>query len=101
MAVYMIIDAKVTDKEVFSLYVEKVDAVLKKYGGRFLARGGKVIPLSGNWNPERVVVIEFETFELLMNCFTSADYLEVAPLREQSTISKAIVVKGYQPADKD
>lgn len=42
-------------------------------------------------------MIEFESFELLMNCFTSADYLEIAALRELSTISKAIVVRGCQP----
>ena len=60
-------------------------------------RGGEVTPLSGNWTPERIAVIEFESFELLINCFTSADYLEIAPLRELSTISKAIVVRGCQP----
>ena len=94
MAVYMIVETKITDKGVFSQYGEKIDEVLKKYGGRFLARGGEITPLSGNWNPERIAVIEFESFELLMNCFTSADYLEIAALRELSTISKAIVVRG-------
>jgi len=98
MAVYMIVETKITDKEVFSRYGEKIDEVFKKYGGRFLARGGEVTPLSGNWNPERIAVIEFESFELLMNCFTSADYLEIAALRELSTISKAIVVRGCQPS---
>ena len=97
MAVYMIVETKITDKEVFSRYGEKLDEVFTKYGGRFLARGGEVTPLSGNWNPERIAVIEFESFELLMNCFTSADYLEIAALRELSTISKAIVVRGCQP----
>jgi uncharacterized protein (DUF1330 family) len=40
MAVYMIVETKITDKEVFSRYGEKIDQVFKKYGGRFLARGG-------------------------------------------------------------
>jgi uncharacterized protein (DUF1330 family) len=94
MAVYMIVETKITDPEVFSRYGEKIDEVFKKYGGRFLARGGKVTPLSGNWNPERMAVIEFESFEMLMNCFTSVDYLEAAALRELSTISKAVIVRG-------
>jgi uncharacterized protein (DUF1330 family) len=98
MAVYMIVETKITDNEVFSRYGEKIDEVFKKYGGRFLVRGGEVTPLSGNWNPERIAVIEFESFELLMNCFTSADYLEIAALREVSTVSKAIVVRGCQPS---
>ena len=98
MAVYMIVETKITDKEVFSQYGEKIDEVLKKYGGRFLVRGGEVTPLSGNWNPDRIAVIEFESFDQLMNCFVSADYLEIAALRERSTISKAIVVRGCQPS---
>jgi uncharacterized protein (DUF1330 family) len=100
MAVYMIVETKVTDKEVFSQYGEEFDEMLKKYGGRFLVRGGEVTPLSGNWNPERIAVIEFESFEQLMNCFVSADYLEIAALRESSTISKAIVVRGCRSSLK-
>lgn len=96
MPVYMIVDAKVTDDELFSQYVEKFDEVLKKFGGRFLVRGGRVTALSGNWDPERVVLIEFKTLEQLMHCFASPEYLDIAPLREQSTISRAIVVEGYR-----
>ena len=63
MAVYMIVKTKITDQEVFSLYGEKIDEVFKKYGGRFFIQGGKVTPLSGNWNPERMAVIEFESLK--------------------------------------
>ena len=95
--VYMIIEIQIKNEELYSEYVEKVPEIVKEYGGRYLARGGKIIPLSGNWNPERMVVLEFETMEQLQKCFNSPEYLELAPLREQSTIGKAIVVDGYLP----
>jgi uncharacterized protein (DUF1330 family) len=94
MSVYMIIEITIKNRELYSRYVAQVPEVVDKYGGRYLIRGGKVTPLSGNWNPERVILIEFETVEQLQKCFESPEYLEIAPLREQSTISKSIVVEG-------
>jgi uncharacterized protein (DUF1330 family) len=94
MSVYMIIEIKVKDAEVYAEYVENVRAVVEEHGGRYLVRGGVVTPLSGDWNPERMIVIEFETAEQVRRCFNSAEYLELAPLREQSAVSRAIVVDG-------
>ncbi|MCD6319928.1 MAG: DUF1330 domain-containing protein [Candidatus Desulfofervidaceae bacterium] len=34
---------------------KKVPEIISKYGGRYLTRGGKITPLSGNWNPERII----------------------------------------------
>jgi len=95
MPVYMIIEIKVMDNELYNRYADKVPEIVKKYGGRYLIRGGKVIPMFGNWNPERIVLIEFETEEQLRNCFYSAEYLKIAPFRENSTITKSVIVNGY------
>jgi uncharacterized protein (DUF1330 family) len=94
MPVYMIIEIKVMDNELYTRYVEKVPEIVKKHGGRYLVRRGKVIPMFGNWNPERIVLIEFETEEQLRNCFNSSEYLKIAPFRENSTITKAVIVNG-------
>ena len=69
MSVYMIIEIKIKNNELYSKYVEKIPEVIKKYGGRYLIRGGKITPLSGNWNPERIILIEFVTVEQLQKCF--------------------------------
>lgn len=99
MPVYMIIKIKVMDYELYTKYVEKVPEIIKKYGGRYLVRGGKVLPMFGNWNPERIVIIEFETEEQVRDCFNSTEYLKVAPLRENSTITKSVIVNGYLPSE--
>jgi uncharacterized protein (DUF1330 family) len=97
MAVYMIIEITVKDHHLYSEYVEKVPKVIEKFGGDYLVRGGKITPLSGNWNPERVILIKFATMDQLQKCFRSPEYLALAPLREQSTASKSIIVDGYGP----
>ena len=40
-----------------------VGTSLAKYGGKFVARGGRIDVLEGDWNPKRVVICEFESVE--------------------------------------
>ena len=100
MAVYMIIDLEVKDRGEYARYLESVPEVIQKHGGNYLVRGGAVTPLGGGWEPERIVVIAFETAAAMERCFASDEYLELAPLREQSTVSRSIVVEGWSPADR-
>lgn len=95
MAVYMIIDIEVKEDEAYSEYIDRVYEIVTKYGGKYLVRGGKITPVSNMWNPERIIVIEFQNIRQMEECFESHEYSEIAPLREQSTASKAIVVEGY------
>jgi len=94
MVCYLIIEIKVLDSDLYSQYVQKVPEVVIKYGGRYLARGGEVTPIAGDWNPERVILIEFDSIDQAQRCFQSAEYLTLAPLRERSTMSRAIILQG-------
>ncbi len=94
MSVYMIIEVQVKNMETYSKYIANVPEIISKYGGRYLTRGGKITQVTGSWNPEKIVLIEFETIEQLQKCFQSPGYLEISSLREQSTVSKAIIVEG-------
>jgi len=94
MSVYTIIEIKVKDKDTYAKYLEKVRSIVEKYRGRYLARGGKITPIFGSWNPERVVIIEFPSYEDIKRWLSSQEYQEIAALREKSTITKAIIVEG-------
>jgi uncharacterized protein (DUF1330 family) len=94
VSVYLIIDIEVYNPELYNQYMECASVIVARYGGRYLVRGGAITPLSGTWHPERIVLIEFESMERLQACFGSAEYREVAPLRENSTHSRSIVVEG-------
>ena len=95
MAVYMILEIEVVDADTYADYVKEAPATVEQYGGRYLVRGGDVTPLTGGWNPQRIVVIEFPSMERFHEWLTSPEYSVIAPLREQSTKSKVIVVEGY------
>ena len=99
MSVYMIIETETKNRVLYSQYVEKVPAIVEKYRGRYLVRTRKVTPLTGDWKPERIIVIEFPSAEHLRKCFDSTEYREIAPLRGQSTVARSVMVDGYPVCD--
>ena len=63
MTAYMIINLQVTDPGSFKEFQEKFPAVLESFGGKYLARGGKAERWEGVWEPSRVVIFEFPSFD--------------------------------------
>jgi uncharacterized protein (DUF1330 family) len=59
----------------------RVPAIIAKYGGKVLARGGRFQIMEGPHKFQRFVVIEFPTFEQGVACFTSKEYDEAAAFR--------------------
>ena len=95
MSVYFIVEIeKIIDLEMYSEYVSKVGSIVEKFGGKYLARGGKTFTVSGDWEPAKKVVMEFDSLEQLQNCFNCPEYRAIALLREKSTIGRAIAVEG-------
>lgn len=97
MTAYLILDIDVHHEALYARYVAQATSVIEKAGGRYLVRGGRVVTLSGDWHPKRLVVIEFDTVEQAQQCLSSPEYRAIAPLREQAAVSRAIIVEGYGP----
>jgi uncharacterized protein (DUF1330 family) len=97
MPVYLIADLEIHDPRGYAQYTDQAQEIMAQHGGRYLIRGGAVTPLSGNWHPARVVVIAFDSIEQLRAGFASPEYRAIAPLRENSTTSRSIVIEGYAP----
>lgn len=74
-------------------YIEKVVPIVEKYNGRYIIRSEKITPLGIDWKPNRIIIIEFDTKEHLEECFASEEYKKIAPLRESSVNSNAIIVE--------
>ena len=60
MAGYVIAEVTVTDPSGFGEYQQQVSATIAAYGGRYLVRGGATEPVEGEWNPSRLVIVEFD-----------------------------------------
>ncbi|MFY9709992.1 MAG: DUF1330 domain-containing protein, partial [Candidatus Cybelea sp.] len=63
----------------------------------YLARGGKMKVLEGSWEPTRIVVLEFDSYERAMEWWHSAEYAPAKELRQQCSATDLLVVDGYAP----
>lgn len=84
MAAYMIVLAKITDRERFlSGYGQAAAALIQKHGGRYLLRGPGVQVLEGDWGDGAGAVIsEWPDMPTLRAFWDSPEYAEVKKLRE-------------------
>lgn len=94
MAAYMIVDLTVNDPEGFARYREMVPPTIAAYGGRYLARGGAISPMEGDWDPKRITVLEFPSVEQAKAWWSSPEYAEAKALRMQTAETKMIIVEG-------
>ena len=94
MAAYVIVDVDVRDQERYPEYRAMVPASLEKYGGRFIVRGGASETLEGDWQPKRLVVIEFDNADQAKRWWSSAEYREAKELRQSIADTKMVVVEG-------
>jgi len=98
MPAYVINDMVVTDPAALEAYKKLSPATVAQYGGRFLARGGAVTPLEGDWAPQRLVILEFPSVEQARAWIESPEYAPARRLRQAAASSNLIVVDGVPPA---
>jgi uncharacterized protein (DUF1330 family) len=94
MAAYLVADIEVTDAEGYQEYRRTVGASIAAFGGRFLARGGAVEVLEGDWSPKRLVIVEFPSMERLRAWYDSPEYAPALALRKRASISRLLMTEG-------
>jgi uncharacterized protein (DUF1330 family) len=94
MPAYVIGDIEVTDPVPYEEYRKQVPAVVAKYGGKFIVRGGKVEALEGGWSPKRMVVLEFPSMEQALKWYRSTEYAPLIKLRQKASRGKVLIVDG-------
>jgi uncharacterized protein (DUF1330 family) len=94
MPAYVIIETDVQDPEQYERYKAASPAAVAGGGGRFLARGGELAVLEGDWNPQRIVVLEFPDLETAKRWYESPGYQEAKRLREGAASLRMVAVEG-------
>ncbi len=94
MAAYVIVESVITDQAVFDDYLERVPPVVAAHGGKYLARGGATQVVQGDWTPNRIVVMEFDSAERVRAWQDSPDYTELKAMLNRSSNTNLIIVEG-------
>jgi uncharacterized protein (DUF1330 family) len=94
MAAYLIAQIRIHDPETFKTYSAAVPATIAQYGGKYHVRGGAVTPKEGNWNPNRVIVLEFPDMAALNRWYDSPEYQKIIGIRFDAAKGDMIFVEG-------
>ena len=94
MKAYVIVDVKITDPVLYEEYKKLTPASLKPFDGKFIVRGGKCETLEGSWDPGRIVMVEFPSFEKAKAWWSSEGYAPAKTLRQSASTTRMIVVEG-------
>ena len=91
---YWIARVDVQNEDGYKPYALANPAIFKKFGGRFVVRGGPFEAVEGQ-SRSRNVVIEFPDFESALACYRSPDYQANIKLRQPHATAEIIVIGGY------
>ncbi|GAB7080280.1 DUF1330 domain-containing protein [Megalodesulfovibrio paquesii] len=94
MAAYLVIQTiAVTDPQTYDRYRAQARPLIEAAGGEYLLVSKAVQAYSGDWAPQRVVLIRFKDVETLKACFDSPAYQAIDPLRKASVVGQSVIVE--------
>lgn len=91
MPAYLVASIDITNPDGYRVYAEQVGSTIAAHGGRYLARGGPIEMLEGDWDPQRLVLLEFPTLDSAHAWYHSADYQRLKALRVDSSHSQLVL----------
>jgi len=95
MPAYWIARSKINDPVEYKKYTDRVPAIIARYQGKVLARGGRYRIMEGPERFHRFVVIEFPSLEQAVACFESPEYREAAAFRRSGAGEvENVIVEG-------
>jgi uncharacterized protein (DUF1330 family) len=96
---YLLVTMNITDPERYKQYMAEAPTAVKAYGGEYLVRGGKHETLEGNWQPHRVAVLRFPSYEKAKAFYDDEQYTRIRRLRQGATeYFDMVLVEGFESA---
>jgi uncharacterized protein (DUF1330 family) len=95
MKAYVIAHIDVQDPVRYADYVKLTPATVAPFGGRFIARGGRSEKLEGDFKLNRIVILEFPSYEIARAWYHSADYRKALSIRQSCSSGMLTLVEGF------
>jgi uncharacterized protein (DUF1330 family) len=94
VSAYVIVEIEILDATGYEEYKKQAGATVEKYGGKYIVRGGKTEVLEGNWQPKRIVVLQFDSMDRAKEWLHCEEYREPRKMRHATARTNMIVVEG-------
>jgi len=94
MKAYIIVDVTIHNPSRYEDYKKLTPGSLVPYDGKFIVRGGPSETVEGDWQPGRIVIIEFPSKEKAKAWWSSEEYEPAKAIRQSTSHTKMILVEG-------
>ncbi|MCY7319877.1 MAG: DUF1330 domain-containing protein [Ramlibacter sp.] len=92
---YVIVDMKITDPQRYQQYMAAAPAAVAAAGGEYLVRGGRNEVLEGSWQPARIAMLRFPSYEKAKAFYDDELYRAARAKREGTTeFFNMVLVEG-------
>jgi uncharacterized protein (DUF1330 family) len=94
---YVIAEIQVTDPTGYQEYLAAISPIVERFGGTYLVRGGKTMPVEGLEPNGRIVVIAFPSFSAARAFEDAPESVAAGKIRHRTAKSRIFVVEGASP----
>ncbi|UGY13058.1 MULTISPECIES: DUF1330 domain-containing protein [Bradyrhizobium] len=91
---YVVNEVDVTDQAGFATYAKRQGELIDKFGGRFLARGGKAEAVAGTPLPHRITIYLFDSLAKAQAWHDAPEQAELAAIRDKASNFRSFIVEG-------
>ena len=93
MSAYVIFDVEIRDMVRYQDFMKAVKPAIEAAGARYLARGGAHTVHEGDWQPRRIVVLEFPSIASWERFYTGP-YQAFKAIRDECSSARLVSVEG-------
>lgn len=94
MPAYVIFDVEISDTEKYQEFMTGVKPALEKAGAQYLARGGEHKVYEGDWQPRRIVLLEFPSVDAWEEFYNGPTYQNLKQVRDACSSARLVGVEG-------
>jgi uncharacterized protein (DUF1330 family) len=94
MKAYVIANIDVQDPARYSDYIKLTPGTIAPFGGRFIARGGRSERLEGDTPANRLVILEFPSYDQAQAWYASDGYRVAMAIRQSASTGSLLLVEG-------
>ena len=96
MPAYLIGDVTVKDPMAYEQYRTEVGDLIARHGGEYMVRGGEVEVVSGDWRPNRLIILRFPNKAAIRAYLNDPVFHKLGELRQQAMKRQVVMVEGVE-----
>ena len=94
MPTYVIFDVEIRDAAQYKAFMDAVKPALEAVGAKYLVRGGPHKVHEGDWEPRRILLLEFPTIAAWEDFYNGPTYRRLKDIRDACSSARLVSVAG-------